>query len=89
MFCIALRFAQGEDKFRSDSFGADDIDIFSMQLDDFLDDGKSKSGSFFVFSAGQISLIEPFPDLFEAVLWNADTGIPDGDKDLFVPGSRF
>ena len=46
-----------------------------MGLEDFLYDGKAKSGSFFVFSAGKIGFVKAFPYFFQAVLWNADTGI--------------
>ena len=55
-----------------------------MGLEDFLYDGKAKSGPFFVFSAGKIGFVKAFPYFFQAVLWNADTGILYGNENLFI-----
>ena len=62
--------AQREDKFRTNPFGADHVDIFSMKLNDLFYDGKAKSRSFLVFSSGQVRLIETFPDFFQTAFQN-------------------
>lgn len=41
---------------------------------------RPRPGAFLVFSAGEICLIETFPDFFQAVFWNTDAGIPDRNK---------
>ena len=63
---------QGKNKFGSDALCTDDVDIFSMCIDDFFDDGQAKPCPFFVFAAGSIQFIKPLPDTFHAVFW--DTG---------------
>lgn len=61
LFCQRQR----KDKLRTNAFRADTVDIFSMCLDDFFYNGKSKSGALLVFSAGEVCLVETIPDLFE------------------------
>ena len=52
---------KGEDKFCSNSLGTDHIDIFIVCLNNFFYDRKPKSGSFFIFSAGEITFVKTFP----------------------------
>ena len=68
-------FGEGkrENKFGSHTFRTDDIDMFFMSLNDFFDNGKSKSGSLFVFASGGIDLIETLPDFFQAFTWNTNS----------------
>ena len=80
LFCQRQR----KDKLRTNAFRADTVDIFSMCLDDFFYNGKSKSGTLLVFSAGEVCLVETIPDLFDAVFWNADSGVFDGNKDFLI-----
>lgn len=80
LFCQRQR----KDKLRTNAFRADTVDIFSMCLDDFFYNGKSKSGALLVFSAGEVCLVETIPDLFDAVFWNADSGVFDGNKDFLI-----
>ena len=58
-------------------------------MDNFFYDGKAETGAFFVFSAGEICLIETFPDFFQAVFWNTDAGIPDRNKYFFILAGGF
>lgn len=51
-----------------------------MGLDDFLHDGKAKPGSFLVLPAGGVGLIKAFPDFFQAVLGDPDSGILHRDE---------
>lgn len=44
-----------------------------MGLDDLFCNGETKTGSFFVFSSGEISLIEAVPYQFETILWNTNS----------------
>ena len=81
--------AQGEDEFRAHAFGADDIDIFIMELDDLLDDGESQSGAGFVPASGDVRLVETLPYLFQAVLRDACAGVPDGDEDFLIFDGRL
>ena len=62
---LLLLFANGSVKInsRTNAFRADTVDIFSMCLDDFFYNGKSKSGALLVFSAGEVCLVETIPDL--------------------------
>lgn len=79
------RHRQREDKFCPHAFRADDIDMFFMGLNDLLHDSETEPGAFLVFSAGAICLVEAFPDFFQAVLRDADTGIFDGNENFFAP----
>ena len=58
---LFFRQWKGEDKFCSNSLGTDHIDIFIVCLNNFFYDRKPKSGSFFVFSAGEIAFVKTFP----------------------------
>ena len=60
-----------------------------MGLEDFLYNGKTKSGPFFVFSAGKIGFVKAFPYFFQAVLWNTDTGILYGNENLLILSCRL
>ena len=71
MLLLLFRQRQRKDKLRTNAFRADTVDIFSMCLDDFFYNGKSKSGALLVFSAGEVCLVETIPDLFDAVFWQA------------------
>ena len=84
MLLLLFRQRQRKDKLRTNAFRADTVDIFSMCLDDFFYNGKSKSGALLVFSAGEVCLVETIPDLFDAVFWNADSGVFDGNKDFLI-----
>ena len=57
-----------------------------MKLNDLFHDGQAKSGSFFIFSSGQICLIETFPYFFQTVFGDSDTGITDRDKHFLIFG---
>lgn len=81
--------SQGEDKFASHSLRADHIDMFPMAVDDLLHDGESQSGSLFIFSPGQIGLIEPVPDHFQVVFRDADAGVLYGNKKLILFQGSF
>lgn len=83
-FLPCLRHGQGEDEFCSYAFGADDVDIFIMRRNNLFYDCKSKPGAAFIFSAGQVCLIKTFPNFFDAVLGDADTGIFDRDEDFVI-----
>lgn len=49
-----------------------------MGLDDLLGDGETKTGSFFIFAAGEIRLVETVPDQADAVLGDTDAVVFDG-----------
>ena len=53
-FVLSVHACQGENKFGSDTLGADDVDMFIMRLDRFFDDRESESGAFFIFAAGKV-----------------------------------
>lgn len=55
-----------------------------MSLNDFFYNGKSKTGAALVFSTGQVGFVKSFPDFFQAVFWNTDSGILDRDKYFVV-----
>ena len=80
LFCQRQR----KDKLRTNAFRADTVDIFSMCLDDFFYNGKSKSGALLVFSAGEVCLVETLPDLREGVLGDSKAGVLDRDEDFFI-----
>ena len=80
LFCQRQR----KDKLRTNAFRADTVDVFAVCLDNLLYDGETKPGSFFVLAAGEIRLVEALPDLFDAVFWNADSGVFDGNKDFLI-----
>ena len=84
--CLFFHFTEGEDEFGANPFGADYIDVFSVKLNDLFHDGQAKSGSFFIFSSGQICLIETFPYFFQTVFGDSDTGITDRDKHFLIFG---
>lgn len=46
-----LRERQGEDKFRSDTFRADDIDVFVVRLNDLFDDRQTESGALLILAS--------------------------------------
>lgn len=47
-----IHHREGKDKFRSHAFGADDVDVFVMRLDDLAGDGEAEAGALFIFAAG-------------------------------------
>ena len=49
-----------------------------------LHNGKSKSGALLVFSAGEVGFVKSFPDFFQTVFGNTDSGILDRDKYFVV-----
>ena len=55
-----------------------------MSLNDFFYNGKSKTGAALVFSAGEVGFVKSFPDFFQTVFWNTDSGILDRDKYFVV-----
>lgn len=55
-----------------------------MCLDDLFYNGKTKTGTTFIFASGKIRLVKAVPDLFNAVSGNTDACIFYGDKDLLV-----
>ena len=81
----AFRCGKREDEFCACSFRADDIDILVMRADDFADDGKAKSGSFFISATGDVRLIKTLPDLWQVLLRDAFPEVFDGDEDKLFP----
>ena len=75
-----LPFWQREDKFCSHAFGAHYIDIFVVRLDDFLYNGKTKSGASGLLGTALIYTVETFKDALLALLWNTDAGILHGQQ---------
>ena len=73
-----------EYKFATNTFRADDIDIFTMSFDNFFHNRESESGSFFVFAARKIGLIDAFPDLVEFFSGDSNAGVFDRDKNLII-----
>ena len=55
-----------------------------MSLNDFFYNGKSKTGAALVFSAGEVGFVKSFPDFFQTVFGNTDSGILDRDKYFVV-----
>lgn len=47
---------QGKDELCSHSFGADDVDMFIVCLNNFFYNSKSQAGSPFIFSPGKVVL---------------------------------
>ena len=85
-------FRQCKDKFGTNAFGADHIQILFVGGDDLLADGQTQSGSQFVFSTGEICFIKTLKDFSQIIFGYSDTGIfyghkypvsffPGGDKD--------
>ena len=66
---------EGENEFGSHAFRADDVDIFTVSLDDLFHNGQAQAGSAFILAAGQVGFVEAFPDLFDAVPGNSDACI--------------
>ena len=66
---------KGEDEFGPNAFRTDHINILSMGLDDFLYNGKSKSGSFSILSTGSICLIKTIPHFGKTFFWNSHSVI--------------
>lgn len=75
---------QGENKLCANALCTDTVDIFSMSLNDFFYNGKSKTGAALVFSAGEVGFVKSFPDFFQTVFGNTDSGILDRDKYFVV-----
>ena len=76
---------KGEDKFGSYALCADYIDILAVRLDNLFYNGKAKSGSFLVLSAGQIRLIEALPDLGQCASRDSNSVVLDGGVNLITP----
>ena len=55
-----------------------------MSLNNFFYNGKSKTGAALVFSAGEVGFVKSFPDFFQTVFGNTDSGILDRDKYFVV-----
>ena len=53
-----------------------------MSPDDLADNGKTQSGSFFVFTPGEICLVKALPDLVLILFGNTDTVVLDADEDF-------
>lgn len=77
-------FFKTECKLRSDSLGADDIDVFIMCIDDFFYDGKTKSCSFLILAARVVCFVETIPDLCLVFRRNTDAVIFDRNKYLII-----
>ena len=75
---------QGEDKLRADAHGADDVDGLAVVLDDLFDNGQAQAGAPLVTAPGGVGFVKPLPDLFQAVLGDADACILDGNKRFFI-----
>lgn len=73
---------QREGKVRTASENAGGMDIFMMGFDDLLCDRESKTGSGLILSAGDVCFVKSIPDMWEAVLRDADAVVTDGDEDL-------
>lgn len=63
---------QGENKFTAGAFGTDQVNVLTVGTHDFLSDGKSKAGSFFVLTAGGVRFVKSVPNQLDLVLWNTD-----------------
>ena len=83
-FVVYFGGGEGEDKFGADAFGTDDVDVFTVGVDDFFGDGQAEAGSFFIFAAGQVGFVEAVKDELEAFLGDTDSGIFHGDKDFVM-----
>ena len=66
--CAIFTLWKGEGKFTSDTFRTDYINILTVSLNGFLYDGKTKSGSFFIFATRRICLVKTFPYFIHASL---------------------
>ena len=86
MLIVLFKFWKGkwEYKFRSNTFRTDAINIFAVGVYNFFYNGETKTGSFFVFTAGKVCFVKAFPDFIQAVLWNADAGVFYGNKYFFI-----
>ena len=74
---IILCAGNREDKFRTDSFRTDDIDVLAVGMNDLFGNTQTETGSFLVLTTGKICLVKTVEDQVEAVLRNTDTGIFD------------
>ena len=68
-YCQARRFflktggtGQRKNELGSHAFRADHVNVLAVGLYDFLYNGQSQSGAFFILAPGQISLLKTFPD---------------------------
>lgn len=77
-------FFQSENKFCSNALGTDHINVLIMSMDDLFYNRQTKTGTFLVFSSGNICFIKAFPDFGKAFLWNADSVVFDRNKNLFI-----
>ena len=68
-----LRKWKGE--FGSDSFRTHHGNILPMCLNCFFHDRKSKSGTFLIFSTGEVTLVKALPDFPKRWSWNTHTVI--------------
>lgn len=80
---------QGKDELCSHSFGADDVDMFIVCLNNFFYNSKSQAGSPFIFSPGKIRFIKAVPDFFDTFCRNSDSGIFHGNKNFFIFDACF
>ena len=55
---------QGEDEFGADAFGADDVDVFIVGVDDLFHDGEAEAGALLILAAGEVGLVKAVPDQF-------------------------
>ena len=60
-----------------------------MRLDNFLCDGKSESGSFFVLAAREVRLVKTVPNEFNAVSGDTDTAVLYGNEKLIGAFNGF
>ena len=86
---IILCAGDREDKFRTDPFRTDDIDVFAVGMNDLLGDTQTETGSFFVLATGKIGFVKTVKDQVETVFWNSDSCIFNGNKQLIFLFSCF
>ena len=87
--CAIFTLWKGESKFTSDTFRTDYINILTVSLNGFLYDGKTKSGSFFIFATGRICLVKTFPYLIQRITRNTDSVILDRYEDFLAAFGGF
>lgn len=87
--CAIFTLWKGESKFTSDTFRTYYINILTVSLNGFLYDGKTKSGSFFIFATGRICLVKTFPYFIQRITRNADSVILDRYEDFLTAFGGF
>ena len=79
-----MLFCRVKNKFGPHVFGADDIDVLLVGIDDFLYNGKPKPGTFAVLATGGINFIEPIPDFPQTGFGNTAALVLHGNENRIV-----